>query len=121
MYARLQHLQGRLNPKFYGTAFVTHSTGERHKAFLLELVDGKHPDECKKEEMEAWGLKEKLNAAVGLFSEKCVVHRDLYWRNVLITKNGIKIIDFGEATIESEKEAYLVNRGDVIELLNRLY
>jgi hypothetical protein len=119
IYARLQHLQGRVIPMYYGTARIKRNgETEMPKAHLFELVDGIPLCECTEEQSNQFRTEEKIHEAFALLSEKDVVHGDPWPRHIIHTKQGtIRIIDFGEAYVTDEADD--LNKGDAQDIIYR--
>src|SRR5687768_2100949 len=78
---------------------------------VMEYVEGQ-PLDGPVPLAQALALAEQILDALGAAHEKGVVHRDLKPSNILLTKSGVKVLDFGLAKITHAPAVASANLGE---------
>ncbi len=84
---------------------ILHDVGPNY--FVMELVEGETIAARLKKgplpQEEAIGYARQIAAALEAAHEKGIIHRDLKPGNVMLTKSGAKVLDFGLASLEGDQ------------------
>ena len=103
--ARFQREARAISSLNHPNICILHDVGPNY--FVMELVEGETIAARLKKgplpQQEAIGYARQIAAALEAAHEKGIVHRDLKPGNVMLTKSGAKVLDFGLATLEGDQ------------------
>jgi len=103
--ARFQREARAISSLNHPNICILHDVGPNY--FVMELLDGETIAARLKKgplpEDEAVLCGRQIAAALEAAHEKGIIHRDLKPGNVMLTKSGAKVLDFGLATLEGDQ------------------
>ena len=103
--ARFQREARAISSLNHPNICILHDVGPNY--FVMELVEGETiASRLKKGPLpqeEAIRYAGQIAAALEAAHEKGIIHRDLKPGNVMLTRSGVKVLDFGLATLEGDQ------------------
>ena len=103
--ARFQREARAISSLNHPNICILHDVGPNY--FVMELVEGETIAARLKKgplpQEEAICYAKQIAAALEAAHEKGIIHRDLKPGNVMLTKSGAKVLDFGLATLEGDQ------------------
>ncbi len=103
--ARFQREARAISSLNHPNICILHDVGPNY--FVMELVEGETIAARLKKgplpQEEAIRYARQIAAALEAAHEKGIIHRDLKPGNVMLTRSGVKVLDFGLATLEGDQ------------------